>query len=302
MFRTLCAMLFAGYVATAAAMPLGSKYALVVEEDSGRVLLEKNAEKVVPIASLTKLITAMVVLDANPDLDELICIEEPEVTTKKRSWSRLRVGAWMPRKDVLQLALMSSDNRAAASLAASYPGGSEAFVAAVQAKLDALGMSDTTIEEATGLSANNRSTAADLVKMAMAAAQYPEIARITTDSSDSVAVNGRNLEYHNTNRLVGRKGWDILLSKTGTTKPAGRCLIMRLQAAGRTVVVVLLNARASSMRVSDAVRVRRLIDGESVVLAQAASERRARRVAANGDDPSRRSTDRLQLAQAEALR
>lgn len=304
MFKYILAILLASQVAAVVAMPveskLGSRYALVVDEDSGQVLLEKRAEAIVPIASLTKLMTAMVVLDTHPDMDELISIEEPEVATKWRRRTRLPLGAWLPRRDVLQLTLMSSNNRAAASLAGAYPGGSDAFVAAVQDKLVALGMDHTTIEEPTGLSPNNRSTAADLVKMAAAAARYPEIARMSTDSHDAIDINGRSVEYRNTNRLVGQKGWDILLSKTGTTTPAGRCLIMRFQSAGRTVILVLLNARANSTRFRDAARIRRLVDRDSALLAQAAAEE-PRRAALDTPAPSRQQ-DPLQLARVDAIR
>ncbi|HTD03929.1 MAG TPA: peptidase S11, partial [Undibacterium sp.] len=146
------------------------------------------------------------------------------------------------------------------SLARTYPGGSVAFAAAVKAKIAALGMTDTVLQEPTGLSPNNMSTAADLVKMAVAASRYPDIADITTDSSDLIRINGRNVEFHNTNRLVGKKGWDsILLSKTGFTNEAGNCLIMRLKLAGKKATLVLLNARASSVRFLDALNIRRLL-------------------------------------------
>lgn len=274
--KHLFVAVLAGYVAVAAAGPLTSKHVLVVEEGSGQVLFARNAAATVPIASLTKLMTAMVVLDANPDMDEPISIEAPDVRTKRRSRSRLPVGGTLPRRIVLQLALMSSDNRAAESLARAYPGGLDAFLDAVRAKAAALDMTHTSIEEPTGLSANNRSTAADLVKMAEAAAQYPDIARITTDSGDVVDVDGRAVQYHNTNRLVGQQGWDILLSKTGTTTPAGRCLLMRMQSAGRTVIMVLLNARAGSARFLDAMKIRRFVSGETSVAALDAPARRTR--------------------------
>ncbi|HTD03138.1 serine hydrolase, partial [Undibacterium sp.] len=192
-----------------AALPrIGSTHALVIEDGTGKILLEKNANDVVPIASLTKLMTAMVVLDAKPDMNDSIHIEPEDVDTLKHSMSRVPVGATMPRKDVLQLALMSSDNRAAASLARTYPGGKPAFLAAVQAKIKALGLTNTAIEEPTGLSPNNKSNAVDLAKMAEAASKYPDIVRITTDSGETVNINGRQVEYHNSNRLVGKKGWD----------------------------------------------------------------------------------------------
>jgi D-alanyl-D-alanine endopeptidase (penicillin-binding protein 7) len=261
----------------AGAVSLGSQSVLVIEDGTGKILLEKNANAVVPIASLTKLMTAMVVLDAKPDMDAPISIDKGDVDMLKHSTSRVPVGATISRRDVLQLALMSSDNRAAASLGRTYPGGVAAFRAAVKAKIAALGMSQTVIEEPTGLSPNNKSTASDLVKMAQAASAYPEIARITTDARDIVKINGRGVEYHNTNRLVGAKGWDIGLSKTGYTEEAGRCLIMRIKSAGRNATLVLLNARASSVRVLDAMNIRRFIAGdESPVIKTAALRTRAK--------------------------
>uniref|UniRef100_UPI00374D058D serine hydrolase n=1 Tax=Undibacterium sp. TaxID=1914977 RepID=UPI00374D058D len=241
---------------------IGSSHALVIEDGTGKILLEKNSNDVVPIASLTKLMTAMVVLDARPDMEAPIQIEPEDVDMLKHSMSRVPVGATMPRKDVLQLALMSSDNRAAASLARTYPGGRPAFMAAVQAKIKGLGLSNTVIEEPTGLSPNNRSNAVDLAKMAEAASKYPDIVRITTDSGETLNINGRQVAYHNSNRLVGKKGWDIGLSKTGFTNEAGNCLIMRIKAAGRNATLVLLNAKASSARLFDASSIRRLLTGE----------------------------------------
>lgn len=258
--KTLLALLL-GYASAASALPFSSQHALVFEEESGKILLQKNADAVVPIASLTKLMTAMVVLDARQDMDELISIEESDVDTIKFSSSRVPVGTMLPRRTILQLALMSSDNRAAAALGRTYPGGIDAFKAAVKAKLDVLEMRDTYIEEPTGLSARNRSTALDLVKMTTAASYYPEIGRMSTDASDSVEVNGALVSYRNTNRLVGKKDWDISVSKTGFTREAGRCLVMRLQLAGKHVIVVLLNASASAARMLDAVNVQRYLTG-----------------------------------------
>ncbi len=266
LFVTLALSIAAG--ATLAG-PFGSQSVLVVEDDTGKVLIEKNANTIVPIASLTKLMTAMVVLDKKQNLDEQISIDKVDVDMLKHSTSRVPVGASIPRRDVLQLALMSSDNRAAASLGRTYPGGAEAFKAAVKAKIAALGMTQTTIEEPTGLSPNNKSTAADLVKMAVAASAYPEITRITTDAKDIININGRGVEYHNTNRFVGAKGWDIGLSKTGYTQEAGRCLIMRIKAAGKNATLVLLNAGASSTRAFDALSIRRLMGGDDARVARA---------------------------------
>lgn len=277
MFKKLFATLLLSYATVALAAPFGSRYALVVDEDTGKVLFEKNADSVVPIASLTKLMTAMVVLDSKPNMEEAISIDQLDVDIIKHSKSHVPVGVTLPRKSVLQLALMSSDNRAAASLARTYAGGNVAFSMAVRAKLSALGMTHTSIEEPTGLSSNNTSTAADLVKMAVAASKYPDIARITTDRHDIISIKGRPVEYHNTNHFVGQKGWDILLSKTGFTNEAGRCIIMRLNSAGKKIIMVLLDSKASSIRTLDALNVRRLLSDGTVPLAQAPRVKRGRR-------------------------
>ena len=259
--KTFMALLLST-AASAFALPFSSQHALVFEEDSGKVLLEKNAHEVVPIASLTKLMTAMVVLDAKLDMEEIIVIDESDVDTLKFSSSRVPVGVELTRKALLELALMSSDNRAAAALGRTYPGGLRSFLRAVRHKLAVLDMRDTTIDEPTGLSPNNRSTAADLVKMVTAAGRYPEISRMSTETGDLVDMNGKMVQYRNTNRLVGRDGWDILLSKTGFTREAGRCLVMRLEAAGKRVIVVLLNARESAQRLVDAENVQRFLTGQ----------------------------------------
>ncbi|MGZ5781513.1 MAG: serine hydrolase [Burkholderiaceae bacterium] len=269
MFKNTFAALLLSYATVVAAVPFGSQSALVVEEGTGKILLEKNADNIVPIASLTKLMTAMVVLDSKPDMEELISIDPIDVDMIKHSSSRVPVGAELPRKNVLQLALMSSDNRAAAALARTYPGGNAAFTAAVHAKLTELGMTHTSIEEPTGLSPNNTSTASDLVKMATAASAYPDITRITTNPHDLINIKGRMVEYRNTNQFVGKKGWDILLSKTGYTNEAGRCIIMKLQSAEKSVIMVLLNARANSVRSLDAVNVHRLLLNDMASIDQA---------------------------------
>ena len=267
--QLIAAVLMSSAAAAALAVPLGSQSVIVIEDDTGKVLLEKNSNVVVPIASLTKLMTAMVVLDAKPNMDAPISIDKVDVDMLKHSTSRVPVGATISRRDVLQLALMSSDNRAAASLARTYEGGQAAFAAAVNAKIRALGMTQTVIEEPTGLSPKNQSTASDLAKMAAAAATYPDIRRITTDTKDVIQINGRAVEYHNTNRLVGAKGWEIGLSKTGYTQEAGRCLIMRIKSAGKNATLVLLNAKASSARVLDALNIRRFIAGDEAPVMEA---------------------------------
>lgn len=281
MLKKIVAVLLSSFTAvTFAAGPmLGSQSVLVVEDATGKVLLEKNADDQVPIASLTKLMTAMVVLDAKLDMNEKIEIDRADVDTLKHSASRVPVGAELSRGDVLQLALMSSDNRAAASLARTFPGGAPAFRMAVRSKIRTLGLSRTVIEEPTGLSPHNVSTATDLIKMASAASAYPEIRRITTDTKDIIKIKGRKVEYHNTNRLVGAKGWDVGLSKTGYTEEAGRCLIMRFKSGGKNNTLVLLNAGANSVRNMDAVKIRRLIAGPDekpkVVKASAKTKKKA---------------------------
>jgi D-alanyl-D-alanine carboxypeptidase/D-alanyl-D-alanine endopeptidase (penicillin-binding protein 7) len=256
---TLAALLLCG--ASVQAMPLRSEHAIVVSDDTGQVVMEKGANDVVPIASLTKLMTAMVVLDSKPNMDEKISIEAGDVDVLKHSKSRVPVGTTLPRREILQLALMSSDNRAAASLARTYPGGTTVFMQAVQLKIKALGMHSTVLTEPTGLSPENMSTAADLAKMALAASKYPEIVNVTTDRADTISMNGRNYTVHNTNRLVGANGWDVLLSKTGFTNEAGHCLIMRIKQAGVHATVVLLNAGATSSRVVDALNIRKYLSG-----------------------------------------
>jgi len=281
MFKKLFATALLSFSAAAFAVPFGSQSVLVVEDDTGKILLEKNADRVAPIASLTKLMTAMVVLDARQDLDELIEIDRSDVDTFKHSSSRVPVGALISRRDVLQLALMSSDNRAAHALARTYPGGLAGFKVAVRQKIAALGMTQTVIEEPTGLSPHNRSTAGDLVKMATASARYPEITRMSTESKDLININGREVEYRNTNRLVGAKGWDIGLSKTGYIQEAGRCLIMNIKAGGKNATLVLLNAGASSARILDALNIRRFITGDEPVSMAKASNRAPRYKAAS---------------------
>jgi len=234
------------------ALRLNSEHVFVVRDDTGEVLVNKSAEAVVPIASLTKLMTAMVVLDAKPDLAQKIKIDAEDVDQLKHSMSHVPVGTTLPRGDILRLALMASDNRAAAALARNYPGGEVAFERAVQQKIQTLAMHQTVMVEPTGLSPENRSSAADLAKMARAAANYPDIVRITTVNAATLRMNGRPYTVHNTNHLVGAPGWRVLLSKTGFTNEAGHCLIMRFRQAGRQVTLVLLNAQASAARIMDA--------------------------------------------------
>lgn len=250
---------FALQVSGAFALTLNSQHAIVINDQTGAVMVSKDAESPVPIASLTKLMTAMVVLDSKPNMHEQISILEDDVDSLKHSTSRVRVGTKLERNAVLRLALMSSDNRAAAALARTYPGGRIAFVEAVHSKIKTLGMTQTLIGESTGLSPQNTSTASDLAKMAAAAASYSEIGNITTNRSELFPMNGRQVAFHNTNRLVGASGWDVLLSKTGFTNEAGHCLIMKIKHAGQSATLVLLNSRAVSSSVFDASKIRQLL-------------------------------------------
>ena len=237
-------------------LPLNARHVLVLEEGSGRIVMAKDADAVVPIASLTKLMTAMVLLDAKLDPAEPLRIAPEDVDTLKHSRSHVPVGAQMSRGAALKLALLSSDNRAAAALARTYPGGSSAFVQALQAKIRSLGLTRTAIAEPTGLSPANTSTANEVAKIVAAASRYPEIAQITSGKQAQVPVNGRLRDLHNTNGLVGGKGWDIRLSKTGYTEEAGRCLTMLVKSGARIFTVVLLDADGSTQRLRDALRIR----------------------------------------------
>ncbi len=237
---------------------LRSAHALVVDEETGQVLLNKNGETPAPIASLTKLLTAMVVLDAQQDAAEPIRIDTADQDRLKHTRRGLPVGAVLPRGELLELSLIASDNRATSALARHYPGGLNAFHAALDTKIAALGLAHTAIEEPTGLSPRNRSTAEDMVRVLRAAAAYPEIARITSKDQHAVKLGERRVwRVRNTNRFVGAQGWNISLSKTGFTREAGRCLTMRLEEAGRTVVVVLMGAVGSKQRAVDALNIRR---------------------------------------------
>jgi len=252
---------------TCQAAALRSEHAIVISDDTGDVLMSKSPDAIVPIASLTKLMTAMVVLDSKPNMAEKISIQEADVDILKHSKSHVPVGTTWTRKEIFELALMSSDNRAAASLARTYPGGNAAFLRAVQAKIKSLGLTHTTIKEPTGLSPENTSSASDLAKMAQAAGKYPVITNITSDKSDTILRNGRPFKVNNTNHLVGASGWNVLLSKTGFTNEAGHCLIMRIKQAGKRATLVLLNAQASSIRVVDALQIKQFLSKTKTVVA-----------------------------------
>jgi serine-type D-Ala-D-Ala endopeptidase (penicillin-binding protein 7) len=246
-------------------LALNSNAALVLDQGSGEVLYGKNAQAIVPIASITKLMTAMVVLDARLDPDESISITNEDVDWLRGSRSRLNVGATLTRGELLRLALMASENRAAAALSRAYPGRREAFVRAMNEKARALGLAGTHYSDPTGLSSANVSDATDLAMLVAHAHTYSEIREYTTLRNFNVHVAGRAIAFRNTNRLVANPGWDIGLSKTGFINEAGRCLVMQLQLAGRALIIVLLDSWGKSSRIADAARIRHWIEARSSV-------------------------------------
>jgi D-alanyl-D-alanine endopeptidase (penicillin-binding protein 7) len=243
---------------------LRSSSAVVVDQEEGRLLYAKNPDSVMSIASITKLMTAMVVIDSGAPLDATLTIEYADVDTLKGSSSRLRVGTRLTRSEMLKLMLMSSENRAAAALARSHPQGRQAFVDAMNEKARALGMDDTRFLDPTGLNPKNRSTAYDLALMVNAGYQYPLIRNYSTSIEHSVELPGRyrrELEFHNTNGLVASRRWDIGLSKTGYISEAGRCLVLQATIAAKPVIIVLLDSFGQFSRIADANRIKRWIEG-----------------------------------------
>lgn len=240
---------------------LGSSIVLIYDEQEQRPLFSKNANAVAPIASITKLMTAIVVLDAELPLDEKITISEFDFDTLKGTHSRMRVGMTLTRGELLNLALMSSENRAAAALARTYPGGTKAAVAKMNAKARELGMMQTHFLDATGLNSGNTSTAQDLVRMLSAAKHYQPIHEYSTTASHMVAVPGfPPLRFGNTNPLVKSASWDIGVSKTGYINEAGRCLVMQAHIMQRPVIIVLLDSQGKHTRVGDANRIKKWME------------------------------------------
>ena len=246
--------------AEAGRLALYSASALVLDQATGLPIVEKNPGSVTPIASISKLMTAMVVLDAGLDMQEVIAIGDEDVDSLKGTRSRLPVGTTMTRETAMLLALMSSENRAAHALGRNYPGGLPAFVTAMNRKARELGMTSSRFEEPTGLSSNNVSTAYDLARMVAAAAQYPEIRAFSTTAEARVDLNGRQRDFGNTNALVKNDHWDIAVSKTGYISEAGRCLVMQAKVAARSVVIVLLDSVGKMTRVGDANRIKRWME------------------------------------------
>ncbi len=242
---------------------LRSASALVQDAATGEIVFDKNADAVTPIASITKLMTAMVIIDRGLDLDARIVLGRDDVDHRKGTRSRLQPGAILTRSELLLLALMSSENRAAAALGRTYPGGLEAFVAAMNGKAAVLDMTDSRFEDPTGLSPNNVSSARDLVKLVRAAHEYPLIREYSTREKATVKVYGRPLQFRNTNGLVRSTQWEIGLSKTGYISEAGRCLVMRVRLASKDLIVVLLDSWGRQSRVGDANRIRRWLETQS---------------------------------------
>jgi serine-type D-Ala-D-Ala endopeptidase (penicillin-binding protein 7) len=237
-------------------LSLKSSVALVIDQDTHQVLFAKNTQAVLPIASLTKLMTALVVVEGRMAMDEQITITQDDVDTEKGSTSRLTVGTQLSRGELLHLSLMSSENRAAHALGRSSPGGLSAFVANMNAKAKLLGMSGTRFVEPTGLSSDNRSTAPDLAKLVQETYGHEVIRSLSVSKEASVAVGSRQVQFHNTNRLVGNPSWDIGLQKTGYISEAGRCLVMQAELAGRKLIMVLLDSAGKYSRLGDAERIR----------------------------------------------
>lgn len=235
---------------------LQSGSALVVDEATNQVLLSKNANEVRPIASLTKLMTAAVTLDAHLPMDQMITITDDDIDTLKWSHSRLRPGVTLSRGELLKLALMSSENRAAHALARTYPGGVPAFVTAMNRKAAELGMTHTHYEDPTGLTPHNESSAHDLALLVRAAYAYPQIREDSTHPGSMVDVGRQALQFRNTDHLVFNHAWDIMVQKTGYINEAGHCLVLNAKVEGRHIVVVLLDAAGKYSHFGDAERIR----------------------------------------------
>ncbi|WP_423228719.1 D-alanyl-D-alanine endopeptidase [Pseudaquabacterium rugosum] len=254
-------------------LDLRSSVALVIDQDTNEVLFAKNANAVLPIASITKLMTALVVTEARQSLDEVLTITSDDIDTEKNSRSRLNPGTQLSRGEMLHLALMSSENRAANALGRHYPGGLSAFVQAMNRKAAQLGMRDTHYVEPTGLSSRNQSSARDLAVLVKEAHRFPLLRELSTSPEAQVEIGHRTMAFHNTNGLVRSPNWEIGLQKTGYISEAGRCLVMQAQLAGRKLIMVLLDSAGKYSRMGDAERIRRWLDGSSASLNAAARPR-----------------------------
>ena len=272
------------------ALALKSSVALVLDQDTSEVLFSKNTQAVLPIASLTKLMTGLIVVEAALPLDEVMEISDADVDTEKFSRSHLKVGTRLTRGEMLHLALMSSENRAAHALGRYYPGGLDAFVDAMNRKAQALGMKDTSYVEPTGLSSRNQSSAPDLARLVKAASSHALIRELSTSPESRFAVGRRTLQFRNTNGLVRNPAWEIGLQKTGYIVEAGRCLVMQASMAGRKLIMVFLDSTGKNSRIGDAERVRRWIehDGQLPTTSAAPGSASARKVAPSTGKSSRK--------------
>jgi len=235
---------------------LRSSAVLILDPKTNKVLYEKNADAVMPIASLTKLMTALVVLEARQNMKDMLTVSSADIDRLKYSSSRLQVGTRLSRSTMLHLALMSSENRAASALGRHYPGGTRAFVAAMNAKAKALGMRNTRYVEPTGLSSANVSTPEDLAKLVVAAEKQPLIRRYSTDRRFTIRQGRQQTVYRNSNRLTASPSWKIRLQKTGYISEAGRCMVLHAAVKGRATVMIFLDSQGTLSRVADANRVR----------------------------------------------
>jgi D-alanyl-D-alanine endopeptidase (penicillin-binding protein 7) len=256
----------AGLHGTQDQLDLKSSVALVIDQDTREVLLSKNDSAVLPIASLTKLMTGLILSEAKLPEGEMIEITQDDVDTEKFSSSRLRVGTVLSRAELLHLALMSSENRAAHALARTYPGGLPTFVALMNAKARTIGMNDTSYVEPTGLSSRNQSSAHDLARLVNVAYNDPKLRELSTSPTHQVAIGNRTLSFNNTNRLVKNSNWDIGLQKTGYISEAGQCLVMQTKIAGRKLIMVFLDSAGKLSRIADAERVRRWVESNPAVV------------------------------------
>ncbi|MGY4146009.1 serine hydrolase [Variovorax sp. PvP013] len=250
----------AGLHGTEDALDLKSSAALVIDQDTREVLFSKNDHAVLPIASITKLMTGLLVSEARLPMEEFVTITQDDVDTEKGSSSRLRIGTTLSRGELLHLALMSSENRAAHALGRTYPGGLSTFVSMMNAKAKMLGMRDTVYVEPTGLSSRNQSSAQDLALLVNAASSNSMVRELSTSPNYQVAVGNRTLQYNTTNRLVRSPDWDIGVQKTGYISEAGQCLVMQTKIAGRKLIMVFLDSAGKLSRIGDAERVRRWVE------------------------------------------
>ena len=255
----------AGLHATGDELALKSSVALVVDQDTNEVLFSKNPSAVLPIASITKLMTALVVTEAALPLNEMLLVSKDDVDATAGSRSRLAIGTQLTRGEMLHLSLMASENRAAHVLGRTYPGGLEKFIAAMNGKARDLGMQATHYVEPTGLSSNNQSSAQDLARLVRAAFEHPIIRSLSTSMEAVMPVGRKSVQFRNTNGLVRNPEWEIGLQKTGYISAAGRCLVMQTQLAGRKLIMVLLDSAGTYSRIGDAERIRKWVSENAVL-------------------------------------